>query len=366
MTDRPDIAAAWPHSPVISVSHHAAARILIVDDEAANVRLLARMLHASAYDHVFTTTQPFEALTLFALHPPDIILLDLHMPELDGIELMRRIRTLTEPGEFLPVLVLTGDMSPAVRQRALSAGAMDFVTKPFEVGEVLLRIRNLLHTRMLHRELVLRNEQLEVRVRERTAELEKTRLDILDRLARAAEFRDDATGEHTRRVGRLAGLIASELGFGQDEAADIGRAAMLHDIGKIGIPDSILLKPQPLSAAEFDVIKQHTIIGRDILAGSPAPLLRVAEVIAYTHHERWDGRGYHGLAGDQIPMPGRIVSVADTFDALVNDRPYRTARSTAAALIEMESQRSTQFDPHVLDAFMRLADADSLEGNRSP
>src|SRR5690606_18815132 len=148
------------------------------------------------------------------------------------------------------------------------------------------------------------------------------------------------------------------------DADTIGRAAMLHDIGKIGIPDSILLKPHPLSKKEFDVIKQHTVIGRDILSGSPAPLLRVAEQIAFTHHERWDGTGYHGLTGDAIPLPGRIVAVADTFDALVNDRPYRTARSMTMAVKEMRSQRGAQFDPDVLEAFLRLARRDA-QGLRS-
>jgi putative two-component system response regulator len=357
MSESPDMAVVPVpvQAPAAAVPHHSDARVLIVDDEPANVRLLARMLHAASYDHVFTTTQPHEALTMFALHPADIILLDLHMPELDGLQLMQRVHELVEPGEFLPVLMLTGDMSPDVRRRALAAGAMDFVTKPFEVGEVLLRIRNLLHTRFLHRELKQKNEQLEVRVRHRTAELEQARLDILERLARAAEFRDDATGEHTRRVGHVAEQIATELGIDVDEASMIGRAAMLHDIGKIGIPDSILLKPHPLTAEEFEVIKQHTEIGREILAGSTAPLLRVAELIAHTHHERWDGRGYHGMAGDAIPLEGRIVSVADTFDALVNDRPYRSARSVADALEEMRRERGAQFDPAVLDAFLRLA-----------
>jgi putative two-component system response regulator len=355
MTDTPYAAAPS------AVPHHADARILIVDDELSNVRLLARMLRAASYAHVFTASQPHEALTVFALHPPDIILLDLHMPDLDGIALMERVHQLVEPGEFLPILMLTGDLSPAVRQRALGAGVMDFVTKPFEVGEVLLRIRNLLHTRYLHRELRVRNEQLEVRVRSRTAELEQARLDILDRLARAAEFRDDATGEHTRRVGRGAARIAAELGFDAEAARTLGRAAMLHDIGKIGIPDSILLKPHPLTAAEFEVIKQHTVIGRDILAGSPAPLLRVAELIAYTHHERWDGRGYHGMAGAGIPVEGRIVAVADAFDALVNDRPYRPARSSQAALDEMRRERGAQFDPGVLDAFFRMVERGGLD-----
>lgn len=334
---------------------HGNARILILDDEHAYVTLLEGMLAAAGYLHVRTMMVPADALRVFPEYKPDIVLLDLHMPQMDGIEVLRRLQQLLPPGEFVPMLMLTGDMSSAVRKEALANGAIDFVTKPFQVGEVLLRIRNLLQTRVLHRELRERNGQLEERVAERTKELEQARLDILYRLARAAEFRDDATGEHTRRVGRVAERIARALGLSDEESDVIGRAAMLHDIGKIGIPDSILLKPEPLSPEEFDVIKQHTVIGRDILSGSPAPLLRTAELIAYTHHERWDGCGYHGLSEKSIPLEGRIVAVADTFDALVNDRPYRTARSIDAAMEELKSQRGAQFDPEVLDAFVGLS-----------
>jgi putative two-component system response regulator len=334
---------------------HGNARILILDDEHAYVALLEGMLGAAGYQQVRTTMVPADALRIFPDYQPDIVLLDLHMPQMDGIEVLRRMQLLLPPGEFVPMLMLTGDMSSTVRKEALASGAIDFVTKPFQVGEVLLRIRNLLQTRMLHRELRERNGQLEARVAERTRELEQARLDILYRLARAAEFRDDATGEHTRRVGRVAERIAKALGLGDEEADVVGRAAMLHDIGKIGIPDSILLKPAALSAEEFDIIKQHTIIGRDILAGSPAPLLQTAELIAFTHHERWDGRGYHGMCEDGIPIEGRIVAVADTFDALVNDRPYRAARSVSAAMEELKSERGAQFDPQVLDAFVGLS-----------
>jgi putative two-component system response regulator len=342
-----------------AVPLHGNARILILDDEHAYLSLLEGMLAAAGYRQVRTTMVPADALRIFPEYQPDIVLLDMHMPQMDGIEVLRRLQRLLTPGEFVPMLMLTGDMSSAVRREALASGAIDFVTKPFQVGEVLLRIRNLLQTRMLHRELRDRNQQLEVRVAERTRELEQARLDILYRLARAAEFRDDATGEHTRRVGRVAERIALALGLSEEEADTIGRAAMLHDIGKIGIPDSILLKPEPLTAAEFEVIKQHTIIGRDILAGSPAPLLKTAELIAYTHHERWDGRGYHGMSHDDIPLPGRIVAVADTFDALVNDRPYRNARSVDAAMAELRSERGAQFDPDVLDSFLSLSFRDS-------
>jgi putative two-component system response regulator len=337
---------------------HGNARILILDDEHAYVALLEGMLAAAGYQHVRATLVPADALRIFPEYRPDIVLLDMHMPQMDGIAVLRRLQALLPPGEFVPMLMLTGDMSSAVRKDALASGAIDFVTKPFQVGEVLLRIRNLLQTRMLHRELRVRNDQLEERVAARTKELEQARLDILYRLARAADFRDDVTGEHTRRVGRVANRIATALDLGDAQADVIGRAAMLHDIGKIGIPDSILLKPEPLTPEEFEVIKQHTVIGREILSGSPAPLLQTAELIAYTHHERWDGRGYHGMCRDEIPIEGRIVAVADTFDALVNDRPYRTARSLDAAFDELKSQRGAQFDPEVLDAFIDLSQRD--------
>jgi putative two-component system response regulator len=328
--------------------------ILIVDDEPANVRLLHRMLVVAGYTNVHTTTSSADAIALFVRISPDIVLLDLHMPELDGIALMRRSQAMLAPGDFLPMVMLTGDLSPDVRRLALAEGAIDFVTKPFELDEVLLRIRNLLQTRMLHLELRTRNEELEMRVQERTGELEKARLDILARLALAAEYRDDATGQHTRRVGLLTEGVARSLGVGALEAESMGRAAMLHDIGKIGIPDAILLKPGSLTAEEFGVIRRHTVIGRDILAGSPAPLLQLAETIAFTHHERWDGRGYHGLVSDAIPLAGRIVTVADTFDVMINGRPYRGPVSLQAAKDELVRERGGQFDPDIVDAFLDL------------
>jgi putative two-component system response regulator len=328
--------------------------VLIVDDEPANLRLLERMLARAGYSNTITTERPTQALELLDGAAPDIVLLDLHMPEMDGLEVMEAVRRAFPAESYLPFIILTADVSSQTRERALASGAMDFITKPFEVAEVLLRIGNLLHTRALHQELRLRNEELEVRVRERTRELEQARLDMLDRLALAAEFRDDATGEHARRVGMVSGLLARELGMPGQHAEIISRAAMLHDIGKIGIPDHILLKPDPLTTEEFALMRTHTDIGRNILAGSPAPLLQVAEAIAYGHHERWDGRGYHGKVAGATPIAARIVSVADTWDVLMNDRPYRRAWVLDAALQEMVDNRATQFDPTIVDAFLAL------------
>lgn len=343
---------------------HPSSRVLIVDDEPTNVRLLERILSRAGYTQVRTATAPMDALELINTFPPDILLLDLHMPQMDGLELMSRIRGRFPSDTFLPVIVLTADVAADTRERALANGATDFLTKPFDVVEVLLRIGNALHTRALHQELRQRNEQLELRVWQRTQELEQSRLDVLDRLALAAEFRDDATGEHTRRVGALAGMIARELGLPTRQIDVISRAAMLHDIGKIGVPDSILLKTHALTDAEFDVIRTHTVIGRDILAGSPAPLLQTAEAIAYAHHERWDGNGYHGMKADATPLPARIVTVADTWDVMRNDRPYRKACSFEYALDEIRTHRERQFDPAVVDAFLELVRRGEVSAER--
>jgi putative two-component system response regulator len=206
----------------------------------------------------------------------------------------------------------------------------------------------------LYLQIQSQNQLLEAKVRERTRELEAAQIEIIERLARAAEFRDDNTGQHTERVGQMAALLARELGLPDAQVSLIRRAAPLHDVGKIGIPDSILLKLGKLTAAEFELVKTHTTIGARILSGSRFPLLRLAEEIAFSHHEQWDGRGYAGLVGDTIPLAGRIVTVADVFDALTQKRPYKAAWPVEEAVAEIARQRGRQFDPQVVDAFLRV------------
>jgi putative two-component system response regulator len=257
---------------------------------------------------------------------------------------------------------LTSDGSSEAKRRALSNGARDFLIKPLSPIEVRLRIRNQIETRFLHLALQNQNQWLEDRVRERTAELtrrteelEEARIEILERLARAAEFRDDETGLHTQRVGRTAAALAKGLGIDPAEVEVIRRAAPLHDIGKIGIPDAVLLKGGRLTAEEHAVMKTHTIIGSDILAGSNVPLLVTGREIALNHHEHWDGRGYPGgLCGDAIPLAARAVAVADVFDALTHPRPYKAAWTIEAAMEEILAQAGRQFDPEVARAFAAL------------
>lgn len=200
----------------------------------------------------------------------------------------------------------------------------------------------------------LRTEILEHRVKARTADLEEAQLEILERLALAAEFRDDETGQHTQRVGRTAAILARALDLPSEQVKLIQGGAPLHDMGKLGIPDEILRKPGKLTVEEFEVMKTHTTIGAQILSGSRFPILQKAEEIALTHHERWDGTGYAGLAGERIPLSGRIVALADVFDALTNDRVYRKAMPLEEALAEIELQRGRHFDPEMVDAFLQI------------
>lgn len=324
-----------------------AARVLVVDDEAVNVRLLERHLQKWGCTQIQGTTDSRQVLALFQSFAPDIILLDLMMPHLSGLEVLEQLKPLVPEHTYLPVLILTADASTEAKQLGLAGGAKDFLTKPFDSTELLLRVGNLLETRFL-------NQHLEERVRERTRELEESQVEMLERLAQAAEFRDDDTGQHTRRVGEMAALVARELGLEASRVELIRRAAPLHDVGKIGICDEILLKPDRLSPEEFGVMQGHAPIGARLLMQGRSGLVQLAEVIALTHHERWDGTGYpQGLCGEEIPLEGRILAIVDVFDALTHERPYKKAWLIKEALAEIQSQSGRQFDPCVVKAFLQ-------------
>jgi putative two-component system response regulator len=331
------------------------ARIVMVDDEPSNLRLLEGILRDEGYANLHSITNPRHLFRHFIDGEPDLILLDLMMPEINGFEIMERLSTICSPGTCPPILILTADATPETKRKALASEASDFLTKPFDYTEVVLRIRNLLTTRFYSLELRSHNRRLEETVRARTESLAQAQAEILTRLAHAAEFRDDDTGRHTQRVSHTSALLAREMKLPDDMVELIRQAAPLHDVGKIGVSDLILLKPGRLTNEEFDVIKTHPQIGGALLSEGRSPLVQMAERIARSHHERWDGCGYpQRLAQEEIPIEGRIVAVADVFDALVHERPYKKAWPVEDAVAEIQRQGGTQFDPAATEAFVKL------------
>lgn len=329
--------------------------ILVIDDEEVNLRLLTLLLKRQGYQNVHTVQDSRYAVSCFQTVEPDLVILDLHMPHLSGYEVLESIRERVEPGDYLPVLVLTGDTDPHSRHHALDAGANDFLNKPFDVTELRCRVRNLLDTRQLHLRLAGEKERLEHMVSERTRDLDASQEHLLDCLAYAADCRDDDTREHTHRVGDLAAALAAELGRPSYECEMIRRAARLHDVGKIAVPDAILLKPGGLTDAEYDTMKRHTVVGANMFVGGRTPMIRLAGQIARSHHERWDGGGYpDGLKGDRIPLAARVVAVADVFDALSHARPYRDSWPAEDVQNEILNNSGSHFDPAVVEALSQL------------
>ena len=342
-----------------------AAHIVVLDDEYANVRLLSRLLQIAGFHSVTGLTDPRELRALLVTHPPDLVITDLHMPEVDGYGVLEILQPLINQ-ERLPVLVVTGDSSRDARQGALTRGAKDFVTKPFDTIEVLMRVRNLLEGRILFQDLRKQNRTLLETATGQTRELESTRIEMIERLALAAEYRDEETSEHNQRVGVMSARLAEAIGWTSQDAGLLSRAAALHDIGKIGIPDALLRKPGALTEGEMRVMRTHTSIGARILGGSQLPLLQLAETIAMSHHEQWDGNGYpRALKGVDIPTAGRIVAIADSFDAITNDRPYRAGRHPSIALAIVREEADRQFEPRLVEALERIVSTDNNYGAAS-
>lgn len=330
------------------------AKILIVDDEPANVVLLEKLLGSEGYFRITATTDPRRAVEIYRQEPQDLVLLDLRMPHIDGFEVMRILSEIEQDG-YPPILVLTAQSDLKTRIRALSAGARDFLTKPFDRQETLCRIRNALELRLLHNQLRDQKRALEDTVRARSCELTETRLEVVRRLGRAAEYRDNETGLHILRMSKVSALIAKGYGLSSGECELILNASPMHDIGKIGVPDSILLKPGKLDADEWTIMRSHAAIGAEILSGHDSELMTTARDIALYHHEKWDGSGYpSGLAGREIPIAARIVAVADVFDALASERPYKKAWPTDTAVAEIARLAGSHFDPALEACFKDL------------
>jgi putative two-component system response regulator len=331
-----------------------ASRILVVDDEPANLKLLSLMLRTEGYHHVELVQDPREVLPRYQAARPDLILLDINMPHLDGYEVMAQIQGLSDELKP-PVVVLTAQSGEDFLLRALRSGAIDFLSKPFNRRELLARVQNVLMAHLAQRLLHTQKQVLEQMVDERTQELRRSRLDIVRRLGRASEFRDNETGQHILRMSHASALLARSAGWDAQACELMLNASPMHDVGKIGIPDGILLKPGPLTADERDIMKRHTTIGAEILADSGTELLEMAREIALCHHEKWDGSGYpNQRAGTAIPEAARIVAITDVFDALTSERPYKKPWPVYEAVRFMNASAGKQFDPHLLEKFTAL------------
>ncbi len=331
-----------------------ASRILVVDDEPANLKLLSLMLRTEGYHHVELVQDPREVLPRYQAARPDLILLDINMPHLDGYDVMAQIKALSDELKP-PVVVLTAQSGEDFLLRALRSGAIDFLSKPFNRRELLARVQNVLMAHLAHRLLHTQKHLLEQMVDERTQELRRSRLDIVRRLGRASEFRDNETGQHILRMSHASALLARSVGWDAQACELMLNASPMHDVGKIGIPDGILLKPGPLTTDERDIMKRHTTIGAEILADSGTDLLEMAREIALSHHEKWDGSGYpHQLAGEAIPEAARIVAITDVFDALTSERPYKKPWTVDETMRFMNANAGKQFDPQLLERFTAL------------
>ena len=335
-----------------------ASRRLIVERVEAEVRVLCGILQQAGYANIIGTTDADQALLLYASCRPDLILLDLHASCRDGSPLLCHLRGHEADAPIPPIIVLTANVAMDTKMEAVALGARDFLSKPLDATEVLLRTRNLLEMRLLRRRLQHQAQVVEERTRACLQEIEQTRHEMLTRLALAVAVRDGVTGEHISRVGETSASLARIIGWDEPQVEFLRRAVPLHDVGKIGIPDRILLKPGHLTAGEFAQMKEHTSIGARLLGGSQAPVLQLAEVIARTHHERWDGSGYEGLRGATIPLAGRIVALADIFDALVHVRPYKPTWPLDRAMAEIMRLRGRHLDPGVVEAFLHFVDHD--------
>lgn len=350
--------------------------VMVIDDEPINIKLVRKVLQDVGFTRFSDLTDPRQALAKIRTESPDVILLDIMMPHINGLEILEAVRA-TSQLKHVPIIILTASSDRDTRLEALKLGATDFLTKPVDRSELIPRVRNALTMKAYHDHFRDHSIRLEETVRQRTAEVVASRLEVVQCLARVAEFHDDITGKHIVRVGRYAGLIGDELGLSAHEARLLELAAQLHDVGKIGIPDAILRKNGVLTPDEFAIMQQHCSMGKQVFdcpdarargennaeydsqqpASQGTPLIRMAARIALTHHEHWDGSGYPlGLRGDDIPLEGRITAVADVFDALSCQRPYKPAFSVQRSFEMLEEGRGTQFDPTVLDAFLRRRD----------
>lgn len=337
-------------------------KVLVVDDEDRILRLMEALLIPLDYE-VILAHDGEEAIKKVREIPPDVILLDIMMPKMDGFEVARQLKE-AQDTNIIPIVMVTALKEVEDRVKALEAGADDFLTKPVDKTELAARVRSLLKVKAYNDHMRNYQKELEAEVAKRTEQLriafeniKIASLDTIYRLSRAAEYKDEGTGAHILRMSNYSAAVARRMGQSNSTVESILYAAPMHDVGKIGIPDRVLLKPGKLDADEWEIMKQHATIGGNILGGSDAGFIRLAEVIALTHHEKWDGSGYpKGLKGSKIPLAGRIVAIADVFDALTSKRPYKGPFTVEKSFNIIKESRGNHFDPDVVDAFFAVED----------
>ena len=336
--------------------------ILVVDDQPQNIDLLEAHLVPQGYE-IITAASGEEALDKLSGNPIDLMLLDVMMPEMNGFEVTRRVRQ-DNTHRLLPIILVTSLRETEDRVKGIEAGCDDFISKPLEKIEILARVRSLLKVKAYNDLVSNYQKELETEVAARTEELKHAfemikaaSLETIYRLSKAAEYKDKDTGAHIQRMSLYSAALARRMGLDESTIESILYAAPMHDLGKIGIPDGILLKPTRLDAAEWEIMKQHAVIGAEILKGSDAEFIRMGETIALSHHEKWDGSGYpKGLKGIEIPIAGRITTIADVFDALTSKRPYKEPFCVEHSLTVIKEGRGVYFDPEVTDAFFAIKD----------
>ncbi|OXS79374.1 HD domain-containing phosphohydrolase [Domibacillus enclensis] len=326
-------------------------KILIVDDTPPNVLLLEKILRMNGFENLTSTVDSRVVMDIIETQQPDLVLLDLRMPYIDGFEILEQLQNSIHKEGF-PVIVITAQHDPDSKRKALKLGARDFITKPFDPEEIVMRIHNTLELTVLRKKQKNRNAELEKLVAARTKELANLQIELIHRLGKAVDSRDNETGDHIIRMSLYTKEIALQLGYNQKEAELLQFASTMHDVGKIAIPDLILLKSGPLTEEEWAVMKTHTVIGARILEGSSSNLLQLAAEIALTHHEKWDGTGYpYGKKEREIPLSGCITAVADVFDALTSARPYKEPWSFEKAAAHIQEASGLHFQPEVVRAF---------------
>jgi len=334
--------------------------ILVVDDEASNRAVLRDILEAHDYQ-VSEASDGLEALRAVEQNPPDVILLDLNMPNMGGLDVMKTLK-LNREFALIPVVIVTGQNDNASRITALKLGADDFLTKPPHMAELIARVRSLVKVKAYYDHMRDYQKKLEAEVADRTrrlqdalTEIQKASLETVYHLSRAAEFKDDDTAKHIRRISRYASALAKRIGLDDLTCELILYASPMHDVGKIGIPDHILLKPGKLTPQEWLIMKSHTTIGGHILDRPTTEVMKLAQTIALTHHEKWDGSGYpNGISGEQIPLAGRITAVVDVYDALTSRRPYKEPMPHEKAISILKEGRASHFDAQVLEIFLSM------------